>query len=94
MTISDNNKKFLEDLIQYYISESESYMQIADEFNEVTNSKTDTAFGIIVGTVYSSFLQTYSNQGLKVELEDMQEFYDLVKTNANKIKESFKQKEA
>ena len=69
-------------------------MQIADEFNEVTNSKTDTAFGIIVGTVYSSFLQTYSNQGLKVELEDMQEFYDLVKTNANKIKESFKQKEA
>ena len=94
MTISDNNKKFLEDLIQYYISESESYMQIADEFNEVTNSKTDTAFGIIVGTVYSSFLQTYSNQGLKVELEDMQEFYDLVKTNANKIKESFKQNEA
>ena len=56
--------------------------------------RTDTAFGIIVGTVYSSFLQTYSNQGLKVELEDMQEFYDLVKTNANKIKESFKQKEA
>jgi len=94
MTISDNNKKFLEDLIQYYISESESYMQIADEFNEVTNSKTDTAFGIIVGTVYSSFLQTYSNQGLKVELEDMQEFYDLVKTNSNKIKESFKQKKA
>ena len=69
-------------------------MQIADEFNEVTNSKTDTAFGIIVGTVYSSFLQTYSNQGLKVELEDMQEFYDLVKTNSNKIKESFKQKKA
>ena len=94
MTISDNNRKFLEDLIQYYISESESYMQIADEFNEVTNSKTDTAFGIIVGTVYSSFLQTYSNQGLKVELEDMQEFYDLVKTNSNKIKESFKQKKA
>ena len=94
MAISDNNKKFLEDLIQYHISEAESYMQIADEFNEVTNSKTDTAFGIIVGTVYSSFLQTYSNQGLKVELEDMQEFYDLVKTNSNKIKESFKQNEA
>ena len=34
MTISDNNKKFLEDLIQYYISEAESYMQIADEFNQ------------------------------------------------------------
>ena len=62
--------------------------------SRICKLQTDTAFGIIVGTVYSSFLQTYSNQGLKVELEDMQEFYDLVKTNANKIKESFKQKEA
>ena len=59
MTISDNNKKFLEDLIQYYISEAESYMQIADQFNEVTNSKPATAFGIIVGTVYSRFMQSY-----------------------------------
>ena len=94
MTISDSNKKFLEDLLEYYISESESYVQMADEFGDDTSSKTDTAFGIIVGIVYSSFLQTYANQALKVELEDIQEFYDLIKTNSNKIKESFKEKEA
>ena len=60
MTISDNNRKFLEDLIEYYINESSSYMQIAEEYTGITDSKTDTAFGIIVGIVYSSFLQTYS----------------------------------
>ena len=64
MTISDNNRKFLEDLIEYYINESSSYMQIAEEYTGITDSKTDTAFGIIVGIVYSSFLQTYSNQGI------------------------------
>ena len=51
MTISDSNKKFLEDLLEYYISESESYVQMADEFGDDTISKTDTAFGIIIGIV-------------------------------------------
>ena len=49
---------------------------------------------MIVGIVYSSFLQTYSNQGIPVELDDMKEFYELVKDNASKIKESFKQDDA
>ena len=93
MTISDNNRKFLEDLLEYYVNESGSYMQIAEEYSAITDSKTDTAFGIIVGIVYSSFLQTYSNQGLTVELGDMKEFYELIKDNANKIKESFKQED-
>ena len=91
MTLSENNKKFLEDLIEYYINESQSYIQMAEEFSENVNSKTDTAFGIIIGIVYSSFLQMYANQALKVELEDIQEFYDLIKTNSNKFKESFKE---
>lgn len=94
MTISDNNRKFLEDLIEYYINESSSYMQIAEEYTGITDSKTDTAFGIIVGIVYSSFLQTYSNQGISVELDDMKEFYELIKDNASKIKDSFKKDDA
>ena len=94
MTISDKNKKFLEDLLEYYINESSSYIQIAEEYSDITDSKNDTAFGIIVGIVYSSFLQIYSNQGINVELEDMQEFYELVKANASKIKESLEPKKA
>tara|TARA_B100000029_G_scaffold121094_1_gene114492 strand:- start:2620 stop:2904 length:285 start_codon:yes stop_codon:yes gene_type:complete len=93
MTLSENNRKFLEDLIEYYINESQSYIQMAEEFSENVNSKTDTAFGIIIGIVYSSFLQMYANQALKVELEDIQEFYELIKINSNEIKESFQQKE-
>jgi hypothetical protein len=94
MTISDNNKKFLEDLIHYYINESESYIQIADEYSDIANSKTDTAFGIIIGIVYSSFLQIYSDQGLNVELEDIQEFYNLIKENSKEIKESLEPEKA
>jgi len=94
MVISDSNRKFLEDLLEYYINESGSYMQIAEEYTSITDSKTDTAFGIIVGIVYSSFLQIYSNQGISVELDDMKEFYELIKTNSNKIKESFKEDDA
>ena len=93
-TWPDNNKKFLEDLLEYYINESSSYIQIAEEYSDITDSKNDTAFGIIVGIVYSSFLQIYSNQGINVELEDMQEFYELVKANASKIKESLEPKKA
>ncbi len=39
MTISDNNKKFLEDLLEYYINESSSYIQIAEEYSDITDSK-------------------------------------------------------
>ena len=38
MTISDSNKKFLDDLIQYYINESESYKQFANEYKEFSFS--------------------------------------------------------
>ena len=93
MTISDNNKKFLEDLLEYYINESESYKQFAEEYDEFTNSKTDVTFGLIVGTLYSAFLQTYSNQQLEVGLDDMQEFHEFIKSNADQIKESLEKKE-
>ena len=59
MTISDNNRKFLEDLLEYYINESSSYMQIAEEYSDITDSKTDTAFGIMLGIDSSCFLLHY-----------------------------------
>ena len=50
-------KKFLEDLLQYYIDQADSYNQFAKEYNEFSNSKREIAFGVIIGTVYSAFLQ-------------------------------------
>jgi len=93
MTISDNNKKFLEDLLEYYINESESYKQFAEEYDEFTNSKIDITFGLIVGTLYSAFLQTYSNQQLQIELDDIQEFHEIIKTNSDRMIESLEKKD-
>mgnify|MGYP001179923984 FL=1 len=85
MTISDNNRKFLEGLLEYYINESQSYKQFAEEYDEFTNSNTDTTFGLIVGTLYSAFLQTYSNQQLQIELDDIQEFHEIIKINSDRM---------
>ena len=88
MVISDINKKFLDDLIQYYINESESYKQFANEYKEFSKSEMDVAFGLIIGSIYSTFLQTYSNQQLEVGLDDIQEFHEFIKSNADQIRES------
>ena len=85
MVISDENKKFLEGLLQYYIEQTESYNQFANEYSEFSKSKREIAFGVIVGTVYSAFLQTYSNQQLEVRLEDIQEFHEFIRDNIDKI---------
>ena len=51
MAISENNKKFLDDLVQYYIDESESYNQFASEYKEFCESEMDVAFGLIVSLI-------------------------------------------
>ena len=85
MAISEQNKKFLEDLLQYYIDQADSYNQFASEYGEFTKSKREIAFGVIVGSVYSTFLQTYANQQLEVRLDDIQEFHDFIRDNIEKI---------
>ena len=88
MVISKENKDFIDSLIDYYISESESYKQIAENFVPEIESVSDTAFGIITGCVYSGFLQAYQNQQQTPSLEDMQEFNQIIKERAALIKKS------
>ena len=88
MTISKENKDFINSLIDYYISESESYRQIAENFKPEVESIPDTAFGIITGCVYSGFLQAYQNQQETPSLEDMQEFNQIIKERAPLIKKA------
>ena len=88
MSISKENKEFVNSLIEYYISESESYRQIAENFLPEVKSISDTVFGIITGCVYSGFLQTYQNQQQTPSLEDMNEFNQIIKKNAILIKKS------
>ena len=88
MPISKENKEFIDSLIEYYISESESYKQIAENFLPEVKSIPDTAFGIITGCVYSGFLQAYQNQQQSPSLEDMDEFNQIIKKKAILIKKS------
>jgi hypothetical protein len=86
MVILQSTKEFLDSLIDYYISEVESYKQIAQEYVPEVISVHDTAFGIIVGCVYAGFLQTYTNQNQTPSLEDVQEFNTILKGRAPLIK--------
>jgi len=88
MAISKENKDFIDSLIDYYISESESYKQIAINFVPEIESVPDTAFGIITGCVYSGFLQAYQNQQQTPSLEDMKEFNKIIKDKAALIKKA------
>ena len=88
MTISKENKEFINSLIEYYVSESESYKQIAENFLPEVESIPDTAFGIITGCVYSGFLQAYQNQQQNPSLEDIDEFNQIIKNKAPLIKKS------
>lgn len=88
MTITKENRDFIDSLIDYYINESESYRQIAENFVPEIESVPDTAFGIITGCVYSGFLQAYQNQQQSPSLEDMHEFNQIMKDRAPLIKKS------
>jgi len=92
MTISKQNKEFIQNLINYYMNEAPSYKQIAENYTADTNSISDTTFGIIVGSVYSEFMRVYQNQKQSPSLEDIQEFNKIIKDNAHLIKESITKK--
>ena len=88
MVISKENQEFLEGLIDYYVKEAKSYREIAQEFSSEINSVVDTAFGIIIGCIYSSFLQAYSNQKQVPDMEDVQEFNEIIIKNTEILKKS------
>ena len=61
---------------------------MAKEYNKDDNLSHDTAFGIIIGCIYSSFLQTFTNQNSVPNSQDMEEFTKIIIKNSKKIKES------
>ena len=88
MTLSSEIQTFLNSQIEYYTSESKSYKEMAQEYNLDDGSVPDTTFGMIVGCIYSSFLQTYTNQNNVPDSEEMEEFSEIIIKNAKRIKES------
>ena len=91
MVITDTNKEFLDNLIEYYVSEAKSYKEIAQEYDQIIKSTSDTAFGIIIGCIYSSFLQTYSDQKQTPNEQDLEEFNQIMMENAIRIKDALQE---
>ena len=90
MTVTKENKVFLEGLVEYYMSEAQSYREMAQEYSLKIDSVPDTAFGIIIGCIYSSFLQTYSNQKLTPTVQDVQEFTEIIMMKSSAIMDAIK----
>jgi len=88
MTILQDNREFLDGLVDYYTSEAGSYRQFAEQFVSELDSVSDAAFGIVVGCVYSSFLDICKNQGVQLGLEDIQEFNTMIRGRAAEIKKA------
>jgi len=88
MTLSNEIQTFLDSQIEYYTNEAKSYREMAKEYNLDDSSVSDTAFGIIIGCIYSSFLQTYTNQSSTPNSQDIEEFTKIIIENSKKIKES------
>lgn len=86
--IPQTTKQFIDSLIDYYINEAASYKQLAKTYSEEVEDVDANAFGIIVGCIYSGFLQAYQNQKQKPLLEDTQEFTQMIKNRAAQIKRS------
>ena len=88
MTLSNETQIFLNSQIEYYSKESKSYKEMAEGYGIDSNSVPDATFGIIVGCIYSSFLQTYTNQNNVPDSEEMEEFTEIIIKNTQKIKTS------
>jgi len=88
MALSNETQKFLDSQIEYYTNEAKAYREMAKEYNLDDSSVSDTAFGIIVGCIYSSFLQTFTDQNSTPISQDIEEFTKIIIRNSKKIKES------
>ena len=88
MTLSNEIQTFLDSQIEYYTNEAKAYREMAKEYNLDDGSVSDTAFGIIVGCIYSSFLQTFTDQNSTPNSQEMKEFTEIIIKNSKKIKES------
>ena len=88
MTLSNETQIFLDSQIEYYSKEAKSYKEMAEEYGIDSISVPDATFGIIVGCIYSSFLQIYTNQNITPNSQEMKEFTKIIIKNTQKIKAS------
>ena len=88
MTISDQNKKFVQNLIDYYTGEPQAYSEIVQAYSP-KSELSETTVGFVIGMIYSGFLRAYSDQGLEIKSDDIDEFNSVIRDNITKIRNAF-----
>jgi len=88
LTISDQNKKFIQSLIDYYAGEPQAYTEIVQAYSP-KSELSETTVGFVIGMIYSGFLRAYTDQDLKIESDDIDEFNSIIRDNTTKIRNAF-----
>ena len=88
MTISDQNKKFIQSLIDYYVGEPQAYTEIVQAYSP-KSELSETTVGFVIGMIYSGFLRAYADQGLEIKSDDIDEFNSVIGDNITKIRSAF-----
>lgn len=91
MAISKETRSYIESLIDYYISEADSYEHIAKSCNS-DGSVNDTTIGVIIGCIYSAFLQSCTSHGKSPELDDINDIVLIINTKIPDIKKALDKK--
>lgn len=86
MAIPKEIQDYVNAQIKYYIGESWTYRNMAQAYND--DAIEDTAFGIILGCLYLGFMQAYRTQYMAPSSEDMDEFHQIIRSNASRIREA------
>ena len=88
MTVSDQNKKFIQSLIDYYVSEPQAYTEIVQAYSP-KSELSETTVGFVIGMIYSGFLRAYADQDLEIKSDDIDEFNSIIRDNTTKIRKAF-----
>ena len=88
MTLSDANKKFIENLIDYYTNEPQAYSEIVEAYSP-KSELSETTVGFVIGMIYSGFLRAYADQDLVIKADDVDEFNSMIRDNITKIRNAF-----
>ncbi len=89
MAISEETRSYVDGLIAHYVSEARSYRQLAESCAD-GGSVEDTAVGMIVGCIYSAFLQLCRDGGTSPALGEINELVTLINARVPDIRRAMR----
>ena len=92
MVISDTNKEFLDNLIEYYVNEAKSYKEIAQEYDQIIKSVRLILHLVLSLVVYTqvSFKHILTRNKLQMS-KIIEEFNQIIMENAMRIKNAIQE---